>query len=253
MKTRAAMSALLAVFLTLGSAVALQAQIIQDAESQLRLKWLDLKRNAALHPDERVQRVVSCLAYAIIDVVPEEFQALNWEVLVIDDPGFRNAEVLPEGKIIVYSGIFQAADTTEKLAAVIGHEVAHLTENHVKERVRRATGTGLLGTLGGAVTGLGGGSQQAARVLFQLPYQREQEREADVTGMMYMARAGYNPVATIDLWKGMSAGREGAPPEWLTTHPDPELRLQFLARNLTPALLAYNESLDAGVRPLCRL
>lgn len=97
-------------------------------------------------------------------------------------------------------------------------------------------------------------SRGAAQVMLQLPFQREQEIEADLIGMMYMARAGYDPSATLDLWREMGGGnRSQRPPEWLSTHPDPDFRLADIARNLAPALVAYNQALDAGVRPRCRL
>jgi predicted Zn-dependent protease len=128
--------------------------------------------------------------------------------------------------------------------------VAHLTEGHVKERVRRSLGTGLLGSFGRSVTGIE--SRQAAEVVFQLPFQREQEREADSVGMLFEARAGYDPSAALELWKEMGGDRRGRPPEIFSTHPDPDFRMRDIALNsLTPSLIAYNEALDAGVRPLC--
>jgi predicted Zn-dependent protease len=209
-----------------------------------------MKREMPRYPNEAVQRYAQCIAWAIIDVIPEEWQNLNWEVIVFDNDA-RNASVTPEGKIAIFSGILQVANTPNELAAVLGHEVSHLTQGHVKERVMRAAGTGLLGALGGALTGFGSESQTAAQVMFQLPYQRGQESEADLVGMQYMAKAGYNPSAVLSLWKEMGAGRRGS--DWLSTHPDPELRMSDMARNLAPALETYNAALDAGVRPRCSL
>jgi predicted Zn-dependent protease len=231
-----------------------QAQILmtqKDVEAELRVQWMQMKRDMPRHPSERVQRFVQCIAYAIIDQVPEEYAELDWEVIVFDNEA-RNAMVTPEGKIAVFTGLLEVANTANELAAVLGHEVSHLTQDHVKERVRRAMGTGLLGAVGGGLTGVD--SQGAAQVVFQLPFQREQEREADLVGMTYMARAGYDPRAALDLWREMG-GAESAqrPPEWLSTHPDPDYRLADIARNLAPALVTYNQSLDAGVRPYCRL
>jgi len=229
------------------------AQILttqKDVEAQLRVEWMMMKRDMPRHPSERVQRFVQCIAYAIIEQVPDEFQQLDWEVIVFDNEA-RNAMVTPAGKIAVFSGLLEVANTANELAAVLGHEVSHLTQHHVKERVRRAMGTGLLGALGGAATGVD--SQGAAQVVFQLPFQREQEREADLVGMTYMARAGYDPKAALDLWREMGGDRSERPPEWLSTHPDPDYRLSDIAKNLAPALVIYNEALDAGVRPRCRL
>jgi predicted Zn-dependent protease len=231
-----------------------QAQILttqKDVEAELRVQWMQMKRDMPRHPSERVQRFVQCIAYAIIDQIPEEYAALDWEIIVFDSDA-RNAMVTPEGKIAVFTGLLEVANTANELAAVLGHEVSHLTESHVKERVRRSLGTGLLGAVGGGLTGMD--SQGPAAVVFQLPFQREQEREADIVGMNYMARAGYDPRATLDLWREMGGGgRSERPPEWLSTHPDPEFRMADIARNLAPALVTYNQALDAGVRPSCRL
>ena len=228
-----------------------QAQIFNDVQAELRVQWMMMKREMPRHPNPEVQRFAECIARAIIRVVPEEWQELDWEVIVFDNEA-ANASVTPEGKIAVFSGILQVANTPDKLAAVLGHEVAHLTEGHVRERVLRAAGTGLLGTLGGAVTGFGNESQQVAQVMFQLPYQRSQENEADISGMELAARAGYNPAAALEIWRQMVA-ESGNRSEWLSTHPDPELRMRDMAAELAPALAQYNEALDSGIRPLCDL
>jgi predicted Zn-dependent protease len=228
------------------------AQIYTDAQSELRVAWLQMKREMPQYPSEAVQQYAQCIAWAIIAVIPVEYQNLNWEVIVFDNDA-KNASVTPEGKIAVFSGLLQVANTPDELAAVIGHEVAHLTEGHVRDRVLRAAGTGLLGVLGSAATGFGRESQTAANVMFQLPFQRGQESEADLKGMEFMAAAGYNPAAVLQLWRDMSAGGDNRGSNWLTTHPNPQDRMQDMASNLSPALVAYNAALDAGVRPRCRL
>jgi predicted Zn-dependent protease len=212
---------------------------------------MQMKRELPEYPSKAVQRYAQCIVYAIIDEIPEEFQNLDWEVIVFDSES-ANAQVLPQGKVAVYSGILRFADTPDKLAAVIGHEVAHLTKGHVGKRVGRGALSTLAGIAGGVATGLGNESQAAANVLFQLPYQREQEIEADLTGMMYAAEAGYNPASVLEIWKDMSEGAERGT-GWLQTHPNPELRLRELAQNLSPSLKVYNDALDAGVRPKCHL
>jgi predicted Zn-dependent protease len=162
--------------------------------------------------------------------------------------------VTPEGKIAVFSGLIELADTADMLAAVIGHEVSHLTENHVNQRIRRGVGTGLVGAIGSTLTGMDG--QGLATVVLQYPFQREQETEADISGMTYAAKAGYNPAAGIEFWRRVLAQEEEdgqRPPEWLSTHPDPEFRMSDIAGSLAPALVEWNKALDAGVRPRCSL
>jgi predicted Zn-dependent protease len=225
----------------------------KDVDAELRVMWLNLKRGTPQHPDPRVQRLAQCIAYSIIDVIPDEFHDLNWEVIVFDNDDV-NATVTPEGKIAVFGGLMDLADSPDMLAAVIGHEVSHLTRNHVSQRIRRGMATGLAGAIGGAATGFD--SRGVATVFFQYPFQREQETEADLSGMEYMARAGYNPAAAMEFWRAMNAkSRESGnrPPEWMSTHPDPEFRMTDIAKNLAPALQAYHSALDAGVRPRCSL
>ena len=233
-----------------------EAQIFvtpKDVEAELRIMWMNLKRDTPQHPSERVQRATRCIAYSIIDLVPEEFQDLDWEVIVFDNDAM-NATVTPEGKIAVFSGLIEIADTPDMIAAVIGHEVSHLTKNHVNQRILRGVGTGIVGAFGSTLTGMDG--QGLATVVLQYPFQREQETEADVSGMSYAARAGYNPAAGLEFWRRVRSQNEEEgqrPPEWLSTHPDPEFRMADIARSLSPALVEYNQALDAGVRPRCSL
>jgi predicted Zn-dependent protease len=225
----------------------------KDVEAELRVMWLNLKRGTPQHPDPKVQRLAQCIAFSIIDVIPDEYQQLNWEVIVFDNADV-NAMVTPDGKIAVFGGLIDIADTPDMIAAVIGHEVSHLTKDHVSQRIRRGMATGLAGALGGAATGLD--TRGVATVFFQYPFQREQETEADLTGMQYMAQAGYNPAAAMEFWRGMDKrSREAGnrPPEFLSTHPDPEGRMTDIARNLSSALATYHSALDAGVRPRCSL
>jgi predicted Zn-dependent protease len=235
----------------LGLNQAARAQIFNDVQAELRVNWLMMKREMPRHPNPAVQRFAECIARAIVKVVPDEWQNLDWEIIVFDSES-TNASVTPEGKIAVFSGLLQVASTPDRLAAVLGHEVAHLTEGHVRERVLRAAGTGLLGALGSAVTGFGNESQQAAQVVFQLPYQRNQENEADIAGMKLAAQAGYNPAAALEIWRQRVA-ESGRRSEFLSTHPDPELRMREMAANISPALKIYNDALDSGIRPLCNL
>jgi predicted Zn-dependent protease len=250
----AGLAALLLLLTLPGVPQSSRAQIYNDVEAQLRVNWLQMKRDWPQHPSARVQRYAQCIAWAIIEQVPQEFQDLNWEIIVFDTGGI-NASVTPEGKIAVLSGLLEVADTPDKLAAVLGHEVAHLTQGHVAERAVRMGATGFVGMLGSMLTGLpGGDAQQGAQVIMQLPFQRGQETEADLVGMEFMARAGYNPAAVLPLWATMAEKMDdNSVPEWLSSHPDPEFRRQDMAANLSPSLRIYNESLDAGVRPRCTL
>ena len=220
---------------------------------QTRVEWLTMKKSLPIHPSERVQSYVGCIAYRIIETLDEEYRNLDWEVIVFDDD-MANASVLPSGKIAVFSGILEVADTPDALAAVIGHETAHLTEDHVMQRAKANSRTDALVLLANAATGLGGMIREGTQIGLMLPYQRDQESEADIVGMQYMAKAGYDPRATLYLWKNMNE-RQGnrRPSEFVSTHPSPDTRMADLARNMTPALIEYNNALEAGLDPGCYL
>lgn len=241
-----------AALLAVGSS---QAQLLSGEKEimhETRVQWLDLKRHTPLAPNPRTQDYVECIAYDIIDVLPEEFQNLDWEVVVFDDDQL-NAFAMPGGKIGVFTGILDVADTPDALAAVLGHEIAHLTQDHVMDRVKKQRRTDALVLLGGAATGLRGEVQDAATILMTLPFNREQESEADRVGLKYMAEAGFDPRASLMLWKHMSEmrGRQQVP-EFLSTHPADDRRMDDLVREFAPTLTLYNEAREAGRYPRCR-
>lgn len=244
--------AALAVVLTLNSA---HAQILggeKEIMRKYRVQWLTMKKYTPIVENKRVQSYVACVANRIIAVLDPEFQDLSWEVIVFDDDT-TNAQVLPGGKIAVYSGILEVADTPESLAAVIGHETAHLTQNHVMQRERAYARRDMLVGVGNAATGLGGILQGASDLALMLPYQREQETEADLVGIEYMAKAGFDPRAAIYLWKRMDEKHGGRAAEYISTHPAPGTRMEEIAHNLAPALIEYNKQRDAGNVPQCAM
>lgn len=155
----------------------------------------------------------------------------QWEFRVIDDDKQINAFCLPGGKVAVYTGILPIAKDDAGLAAIIGHEVAHAILRHGGERVsQQMVAEGV--TAAAAIAAAGSSNPErgnlyagllgmGATVGVLLPYSRLQESEADRFGLIYMAKAGYDPHAARDLWVRMAdAGRGKAkPPEILSTHP----------------------------------
>jgi len=167
---------------------------------------------------------------------------MDWEIIVFDDDA-TNAVAMPGGKIGVFTGIFRAATTVDALAVVIGHEIAHLTEDHVMQRARRGTLTDLAAIFGTAATGLGNEVREGIAVTMSLPFNRKQESEADAVGLAYMAKAGYDPRASLTLWRNMTELRAGQqqPPEFLSTHPSDVRRMDDLVRNMTSALITASK------------
>ena len=214
---------------------------------QSRLQWLTMKRDTPRPGNPYVQPFVECVSYGIIRTLEEPYASMDWEIIVFDGEEL-NAFALPGGKIGVYTGIFNVADTPDALAAVIGHEIAHLTENHVMQRARRGTWNTLATILGNnVIRGFGDSVRQGVQIGLSLPFNRQQETDADIVGLDYMARAGFDPRASIKLWKNMVEDRNGPnPPEFLSTHPADDRRMHELVRNMVPALIVSNETNEQG-------
>lgn len=166
----------------------------------------------------------------------------KWEFRVINDPEMVNAFCVPGGKVAVYTGIFPIARDESGLAVVLGHEVAHALLRHAGERVSQSQ---LLGA-GLAMAGASGMNPQLLQALglgasvgVILPFGRSQESEADHVGLILMAKAGYDPRVSLEVWERMERKEKGAPPEFLSTHPSYETRTQQLKAWMPEALKYY--------------
>ncbi|MFW6288352.1 MAG: M48 family metallopeptidase [Spirochaetota bacterium] len=181
----------------------------------------------------------------------DEIPLYEWEFALIGDDESVNAFAMPGGKVAVYTGILPIAQDEQGLAVIMGHEVAHVVANHGQERVSQQ----LLAQLGAAtiaevseeepeqtrrilLAAYGAGAQ----VGFLLPYSRRHEEEADTIGLILTARAGYDPRVAIPFWRRMAEEGGTRPPEFLSTHPDPESRIENLRDQLPRALEYYSES-----------
>lgn len=192
--------------------------------------------------NERVQRIGKRIAAA---TGRDDYQ---WEFKVIEDDKTINAFCLPGGKVAVYTGLLPVAQDDAGLAAVIGHEVAHAIARHGGERLsQEILITGLtvavvVGTSDSNKRDLYAGLLGAgAAVGFLLPYSRLHEEEADRMGLIYMAKAGYDPHAAVGLWQRMAKASEGKAkmPEFLSTHPADKTRIAEIERHLPEALGHY--------------
>jgi predicted Zn-dependent protease len=225
----------------------------KEVRREARVEWLSMKRHVPIDPDPAVQQYVACVANSLIAVLDDKHKELDWEVVVFDDDGI-NASANPEGKIAVLNGIFKVADTPDALAAVLGHEIAHATLNHVMERAKKGARNDMLIMLGSAASGIQEDLiREGATIGVELPYERGQESQADLVGLQYMAKAGFDPRGAIYLWKNMAAANRNGnqPPEFLSSHPADDVRLQSIVKSIAPALTEYNKAHDSGVRPNC--
>ena len=170
---------------------------------------------------------------------------LPWEFKVIDDPQTVNAFALPGGKVAVYTGILPITRDDAGLAAVLGHEVSHVMARHSAERISEQLGAELVAKGIGAAIGLDPqvtdlGASLLVNTLL-LPWGRSQESEADHLGLIYMAKAGYDPHAARDLWVRMADASKGRsrPPEFLSTHPSEATRVRQIEGWLPEAMRYY--------------
>lgn len=153
----------------------------------------------------------------------------DWQFNVIDDDT-PNAFALPGGYVGVHKGLFDVVRTDDELAAVMAHEIGHVVARHPAERMSREAlvQTGLA-ALGGASASTAQIAAAAATLGLVLPFSREQESEADAIGLQYMAEAGYDPRAAVDVWRRFEQleSTQGAP-QFLPTHPAAGNRIQNL-------------------------
>jgi predicted Zn-dependent protease len=179
-----------------------------------------------------------------------ELEHYQWKFSLIEADTIVNAFCMPGGKVAVYSGILPVAQGEDGLAVVVGHEVAHAIANHGGERMSQL----LLAQLGGmalsqAVKEQPEKTQQLAMLAYGvganvgvlLPYSRKHESEADRIGLIIMARAGYDPQTAIPFWKRMNEQGGERPPEFLSTHPAPERRIQDIRDQLPEAMKYYKQ------------
>ena len=183
---------------------------------------------------------------------PGYLKDYRWEYTLIKSDQV-NAWAMPGGKIAVYTGILPITQTETGLAVVLGHEVAHALADHGAQRMSAGTLQQLGAVAGNIALSKDEQDQQmfnvayglGSNVLGMLPFSRSHENEADAIGIQLMAIAGYDPYEASELWKRMKAKSGGqAPPEFLSTHPSNDTRIQNLKR-LAPK--AVEEAKKFGV------
>ncbi len=216
-----------------------------------------LKQGTPTETNADVNSYVTCVANAVLEV--SNTQAQQWEVLVFRDDT-ANAFALPGGKIGVHTGLLDIAENEHQLAAVIGHEIAHVLANHSNERVSQEfavqQGMALAQALGNVqspmaqtLMGLLGVGAQIGVIL---PYSRTHESEADEMGLYLMAQAGFDPKESVRLWQNMSQGGGEQPSEFFSTHPSHETRINDLNQAMPKAMQLYQQAQANGKNPRCK-
>lgn len=226
----------------------------QQEARQAALAFGTLKQRSKISHDPALNRRVRAVGNRIAKVAPIK---ANWEFVVFEN-NEPNAFALPGGKIGVHTGLFRVVKDDGMLATVVAHEIAHVVARHGAERASQ----GMMVQLGGAALNAGLSSQSGmspaaastvlgaygagAQLGVILPFSRVQEYEADRIGLVYMARAGYDPRSALRFWKAFreySRQRGGSQvPVYLRTHPLDDDRIAHLERLLPAAIQEYNRS-----------
>jgi len=174
------------------------------------------------------------------EVFRDDTRQWDWQLTLINAP-ILNATCAPGGKITFYTGIIEQLNLNDdEIAAIMGHEIAHALREHGRERVSQAAAQNVLVNIATALAGPYGSAvsaaNQVAHYAIVLPNSRENESEADAIGLELAARAGYNPMGAISVWQKMlKATKDKNSPEFLSTHPSGETRIEQLTA-LMPAV-----------------
>lgn len=202
---------------------------------------------------EMVKRVGNRIANAVTKYYndqgkPQILEGYNWEFNTIQSDEV-NAWCMPGGKVMVYTGLFAITQNETALAIVLGHEIAHAIAKHGSERMSQA----LVQQLGGMALEIALDKEpEQTRNLFLisygigshvgaiLPWSRQQETEADKFGLIFSAMAGYDPREAIPFWQRMSSAGGASPPEFLSTHPADDTRMENLKQFMPEALKYYS-------------
>tara|TARA_B100000029_G_scaffold465338_1_gene499934 strand:- start:79 stop:927 length:849 start_codon:yes stop_codon:yes gene_type:complete len=224
------------------------AQLYAQVKKKTKLSNDKKQLNEIIDIGTRIQESVS--SYFNSKNLKDPTYNFNWEYILIDNDKIKNAWCMPGGKIAVYTGILKITKNKHGLAAVMGHEIAHAVAKHSVERASRAValnvGTAVIDIFtGGAVSN----TQRTTGVdvvgmlrAFGIdnPFGRKQETEADYLGLIFSSLAGYDIRESVKIWERMKKANKGQePPEWMSTHPSSERRIQSLKQWIPEIILDY--------------
>lgn len=220
-------------------------QVLDTSRLSTNQEWANMVRTVGRDISQAVEQYMREIGET------DNVDGFQWEFNLLAED-IINAWAMPGGKVAFYEGIMPIAQDKTGVAVVMGHEIAHAIAKHGGERMS----LGLAQQLGGAtlqaalsqqpqltqqlaMTAFGLGSQLGV----QLPYSREHESEADRLGLMFMAKAGYDPREAPRFWQRMQEKAGGPrPPEFLSTHPAPETRIRQLNKYMDEAVAVYQQN-----------
>lgn len=210
-----------------------EIQIGQEAAPELTIAY------GGEVPSQELQAYVTQIGMDLAAQTEADFPSLPWSFTFLNTDVI-NAFALPGGQVFITRGLVERMDNEAQLAGVLGHEIAHVTARHANNRLSRQLGLSVAAAIGGAVIGddedmqlLVNGLVTGAGV-YALTFDRGQESESDLLGMRYMVKAGYDPAAHLRVMQILAEASEGPrQPEWLSTHPLPETRIEQIQELLS--------------------
>ena len=208
------------------------------------------KANSAMVREVGAKISAAVIKYFTDNNLADRLQGYQWEFNLVKNDTTINAWCMPGGKVVVYSGLLPVTKDKNGLAVVMSHEIAHAVARHGNERMSQEllTQYGSL-ALNGALKSkpeqtknifnmaYGVGAQYAVL----LPYSREHELEADKLGLIFMAMAGFDPQTAVPFWERMAKSGGSKPPEFLSTHPSDQTRIDKIKAALPEALKYYRK------------
>jgi predicted Zn-dependent protease len=221
----------------------------------------DMKRQYPLSRNKeriaQLQRVGDRISKVVFWDMPDA----DWEFVVFEVPQQINAFAMAGGKVGVFSGLYRITENDDELASVIAHEIAHVTAKHIHSQLSQEMLVKTGGLVGGvALMGSGAGMLTSSAIMNAygltagvsgLAFDRKKEKEADYMGLMYMARAGYDPEASVKVLEKLDAESSNQPvqPAFLSTHPsNPERITQLL--DALPKAVKLREKSAIEAKPI---
>ena len=224
------------------------AQIYANFKSKAKLSKDKKQLDEIIEIGSKIENSVSSYFESINKTDPTH--NFNWEYILIDNDKVKNAWCMPGGKIAVYTGILEVTKNKHGLAAVMGHEIAHAVAKHSVERASRAlvlnVGTAALDIFtGGAVSNASRTTGVDVAGMLRTfgidnPFGRKQETEADYLGLIFSSLAGYDIRESVKIWERMKEANKGKePPEWMSTHPSSDRRIESLKTWIPEIIMNY--------------
>jgi len=220
----------LAVVLLAGSASADMFKPSKEQQVSLGIRAADeLRHKEKVLPstDPRV-RLVRRVGSRLLSTLDDRGEPWVYSFDVIESKQI-NAFALPGGPTFVFTGLLDRLKTEDELAGILGHELTHVRRQHwayaYADSQKRQLGLALLLTLGNASSTVGNLASISNQLIFDLPFSRKHESEADSSGLEMMTQAGYNPQGMVDVFTMLSQQPGGKPPEFLSDHPTDKGRI----------------------------